>query len=147
VDFSEARDLFGIIFQFRGPNCEIRDCGLILKKSRGLSAKCRKLEFLGIVFLKKTRGPCPRVRGPLAAPVHGGPQTPSRRRLAGERPERCPRAWNLAAVVEKGGGDSGEPHRLQEGAADGQTQPGDGGEQSKEEAFGGVNVADSGASK
>jgi hypothetical protein len=29
VDFSEARDLFGIIFQFWGPNCKIRDWGLI----------------------------------------------------------------------------------------------------------------------
>jgi hypothetical protein len=27
VDFSEARDRFGIIFQFRGPNCKIRDSG------------------------------------------------------------------------------------------------------------------------
>jgi hypothetical protein len=49
--------------------------------------------------------------------------------------------------VEKGGGDSGERHRLQEGAAEGRTQPGDDGEQSAEEAFGGVNVANSGASK
>jgi hypothetical protein len=52
VDFSEARVLFGIIFQFCGPNCKIRDCGLILKKSRGLSAKYRKLKFPGIVFSK-----------------------------------------------------------------------------------------------
>jgi hypothetical protein len=49
VDFSEARVLFGIIFQILEPNCKIMDCGLILKKPRGLSAKCRKLEFPGIV--------------------------------------------------------------------------------------------------
>jgi hypothetical protein len=39
MDFSEARDLFGIIFQFRGPNYKIRDCGLITKKLRGFFAK------------------------------------------------------------------------------------------------------------
>jgi hypothetical protein len=39
VDFSEARDLFGIIFQFWGPNCKFRDCGLITKKLRGFFAK------------------------------------------------------------------------------------------------------------
>jgi hypothetical protein len=43
--------------------------------------------------------------------------------------------------------DGGEPHRRQEGAAEGGTWPGDGGEQSAEEALGGVNVTDSGASK
>jgi hypothetical protein len=53
VDFSEARDLFGIIFQILGPNYKIMDCGLILKKLRGLSAKRPKLDFPGIVFLKE----------------------------------------------------------------------------------------------
>jgi hypothetical protein len=42
VDFSEARDLFGIIFQFWGPLCETMDCGSISKKSRGLFAKFPK---------------------------------------------------------------------------------------------------------
>jgi hypothetical protein len=69
------------------------------------------------------------------------------RGLTGERPEWRPRAWNLIAVEEKGGGDGGEPHRLQEGAAEGQTQPGDGGEQLAEEALGGLDVADLEASK
>jgi hypothetical protein len=42
VDFSEARDLFGIIFQILGPNCKIMDYGLISKKPRGLNEKCLK---------------------------------------------------------------------------------------------------------
>jgi hypothetical protein len=50
-------------------------------------------------------------------------------------------------VEEKGGGDGSEPHWLQEGAAEGRTRPGNGREQSTEEALGGVNVTDSGASK
>jgi hypothetical protein len=39
VDFSEARDLFGINFQIPGSDCKFLDCGLILEKMRGLSAK------------------------------------------------------------------------------------------------------------
>jgi hypothetical protein len=53
VNFSEARDLFEIIFQIPGSDCKFMDCGLILKKPRGLSAKCLKLDFSGIVFLKE----------------------------------------------------------------------------------------------
>jgi hypothetical protein len=135
VDVSEARDLFVIIFQIPRPNCKIMDCRFISKEPRGLNEKCQKLEFPGIIFLKETRGP-------RAAPVHGGPRSPSRRRLTGERPERCPRAWNLTAVEGKGRGDGGEPHRLQEGAAEGCTRPGDRGEQSAVEALGGLDVAD-----
>jgi hypothetical protein len=52
VDFSEARDLFVIIFQIPGPNCKIMDCRLILKKPRGLNEKCQKLEFFGNCFPK-----------------------------------------------------------------------------------------------
>jgi hypothetical protein len=104
-------------------------------------------EFPDLIFNGKFHGPSPQCDGPRAALVHGGPQTPPRRWLTGERPEWRPCAWNLAAVEEKGGGDGGEPHRLQEGAAEGRTRPGDGGEQPTEEALGGVDVADSGASK
>jgi hypothetical protein len=42
VHFSEARDLFVIIFQILGPNCKIMDCGLILEKLRDLFAKFPK---------------------------------------------------------------------------------------------------------
>jgi hypothetical protein len=56
VDFSRARDLFVNIFQIHGSDCKFMDCGLIPKKLRGLSIKCPKLDFPGIVFLKKTRG-------------------------------------------------------------------------------------------
>jgi hypothetical protein len=59
------------------------DCGLILEKPSGLSAKCLKLDFLGVVFLKKTRG----VRRP------GPPWTGGHCRsweLAGARPPAAP---------------------------------------------------------
>jgi hypothetical protein len=49
-------------------------------------------------------------------------------------------------VQGKGRGDGGEPHWRQEGAVEGQTRPGDSGEQSAEEALGGVDVADPEAS-
>jgi hypothetical protein len=64
VDFSKARDLFVIIFQIPGSDCKFLDCGSILENPRGLNAKCPKLDFLEIVFLKETHGPNPRVRGP-----------------------------------------------------------------------------------
>jgi hypothetical protein len=104
-------------------------------------------EFPDLIFNGKFRGPCPRCGGPWAMPVHGGPRTAPRRRLAGERPERQPRAWNHAMVEEKGGGDGDERHQLHEGAAEERTRSGDGSEQPAEEALGGVDVADSRASK
>jgi hypothetical protein len=41
VDFSEARDLFGIIFQIPKSDCKFLDYGLIMEKETGLSAKHR----------------------------------------------------------------------------------------------------------
>jgi hypothetical protein len=48
VDFSEARDLFGIIFQIPGSDCKFMDSGLILEKMRGLSAKHQNNEILDL---------------------------------------------------------------------------------------------------
>jgi hypothetical protein len=82
-------------------------------------------EFPYLIYNEKFYGPSPRCGGPRAAPVHGGPRTWPRRRLVGGR---RPRAWNLAVVEEEGGGSNGEPHQLQEGAAEGRKWPGVGGE-------------------
>jgi hypothetical protein len=92
-------------------------------------------EFPYLIYNGKFRGPSPWCGGPRAVPVHGGPRIGPRRWLTGEQPEWRPRAWNLAAVEEKGGGNGGEPHRMQEGAAEGRKWPGVGGEKPVEEAF------------
>jgi hypothetical protein len=43
VDFSEARDLFGIIFQIPGSDCKFLECGFITKNHRGFFAKFPKI--------------------------------------------------------------------------------------------------------
>jgi hypothetical protein len=91
----------------------------------------------------KGRGPGPRARGPRAVLAHGGPRSPSRGRLTGDRPERRPRARNLTAVEEKWRGDGGEPHWWHGRAAEGRTQLGDDGEQSVEGMLGGGGGVDS----
>jgi hypothetical protein len=55
VNFSEARDIFGITFQIPGPNCKIMDCRLILEKMRGLCAKSAKYLDRGLIF-RNVRG-------------------------------------------------------------------------------------------
>jgi hypothetical protein len=95
VDFSKARNLFVIIFQIPGSNYKFFDYGLILEKLRGLNAKCPKLDFLGIVFLKETRGPSPRVRGPRA-PAKG------RERGSGAQGVRWVAHWGTSGGVAAG---------------------------------------------
>jgi hypothetical protein len=93
-------------------------------------------EFPDLIYNGKFHGPSPRCGGPRAAPVHGGPRIRPQRQLIGERPKRRPRASNLTVVEEKGGGNCGEPHRLQEGAAERRKWPGVGGEKPAEEVLG-----------
>jgi hypothetical protein len=88
VDFSEARDLFVIIFQIPGSDYKFMDCGLILKKPRGLSAKCPKLDFPGIVFLKEN---------PWTADS-AGPRWTTDRGRGGASPARGARVLELAGA-------------------------------------------------
>jgi hypothetical protein len=86
------------------------DCGLIVEKGRGLNEKWLEYLIFKLFLIENGHGP-----GPWAVAVHGGPQTGPQWWLTGGRSERRPGARNLAAVEEKGGGDGGDPHRLQEG--------------------------------
>jgi hypothetical protein len=120
VNFSEAVDLFRIIFQISGAFMKIGGLWVDTQEVHGPFCKVARIkEFSDLILNGEFHGLSPRCGGPQAAPIHGGPRTSPQRRLAAERPERRPRAWNLAAVEEKGGGDGSEPHRLQEWAAEG----------------------------
>jgi hypothetical protein len=88
VDFSEARDLFGIIFQFWGPNCKIRDCRLITKKLRGFFAKMLgniEFGFSDLFHNGKVRALGPRFVDHNFGSIHGRPAWWSGRETAGER--------------------------------------------------------------
>jgi hypothetical protein len=98
VDFSEDRDLFIIIFQIPRSDCKFMDCGLISKKPMGLSAKCLKLDFLGIVFLKEN--PWTESTSPWTAPARS---TVDRRPLprSGARPPAAP----VPEISDRGAGE------------------------------------------
>jgi hypothetical protein len=110
VDFSEDRDLFGIIFQIPGSDCKFMDCGLISKKPRGPSAKCPKLDFPGIIFLKEK--PVDRVTSPWTTPTRS---TVDRRPLprSGARWSSASGRSGARELRPRGGGEEarvGEPN-------------------------------------
>jgi hypothetical protein len=83
VDFSEARDLFVIIFQIPGFDCKFLDCGLILEKSRGLNEKMPKIRISRNYFAKGN--PWTESTSPWTTetPVHGGPTVDGGTELVG----------------------------------------------------------------
>jgi hypothetical protein len=80
------------------------DCGLISKKSRGLSAKCPKLDFLGIVFLKEN--PWTESTSPWTAPARS---TMDRRPLprSGARRSSASGRSGARELRPRGGGEEG----------------------------------------
>jgi hypothetical protein len=109
VDFSEARDLFVNIFQILGPNCKSTDCGLILEKQRGLSAKSTKTGPR--VDFKETRGLLCKIPGNIDLtnyfPMVKAWTGSTRGEPAGRARSTVDRRWCGPRVPEHGGALTG----------------------------------------
>jgi hypothetical protein len=129
-----------LFFEFQRPNSKIRDYGLILKRMRGLTAKCQKKEFPGIILLKKNswtalarytmdRRPLPR-SGAHRSSSFGHSKAQGRRGRGG--------GWGVRV---------GEPVNCLTGGRAAARWPGDEGKWWRRSVLSEVGVADLGASK
>jgi hypothetical protein len=129
-----------LFFKFQGTNYKIGDCGLILKKMRGLSAKCQKKEFPGIILLKKN---------PWTAPARS---TVDRRPLPRSGAHQSSGSGHSGAQGLRGRGRGwgvgvGEPVKGLTGGRAAARWPNDRGKRRWWSVLSEVGVADSGASK
>jgi hypothetical protein len=68
VDFSEARDLFGIIFQIPGAFMKICGLRVDIQEVHGPFCKVAEIkEFLDLIYNGKFHGPSPQCGGPAAS--------------------------------------------------------------------------------
>jgi hypothetical protein len=136
-----------LFFKFQGPNCKIRDCRLILEKMRGLSAKCQKMEFPGIILVMKN--PWTKSTSPWTAPAQSTVDqrpwpTSGAHRSSASGHSRAQGRWG------RGGGRGvgvGEPVKGLNGGWAAARWLGDGGKWRRRSVLGEVGVADLGVSK
>jgi hypothetical protein len=111
VDFSEAEDLFVIIFRILDQTGKIRDCVLISDKLRGLNEKWLGYLISELISNRKCRGLGPWLVDQRRGGRSTGPPWPTAR-LAGAWPSGRSGPRRLAARVETGRVQRGATGRL-----------------------------------
>jgi hypothetical protein len=136
-----------LFFKYQAPNQKIRDCGLILEKMRGLSAKCQKMGFPGIILL--TKNPWTKSTSPWTTPARS---TTDRRPWPTSGAHQSTASGHSGAQDRRGRGGGrgvgvGEPVQGLTGGRVAARWPSDRGKRGWRSVLGEVGVVDSRASK